>query len=82
MGIMPIVETTPDDLLDSLAFSLLKQRGALKRIGGKAKHEPAMDDCLALARELVEDLKRAGVEKILRRHAAMHSAPAPDAGRQ
>lgn len=80
MGAMPMVETTPDDLLDSLAFSLLKQRMALKRLGCKARHEPAMDDCLAIARHLVEDLKRAGVEKILRRHASAHSAPASDAG--
>lgn len=77
---MDAVELSPDDLRDSLAFGLLKQRKAIHRLGLRPGHEPGMDDCQAIARELVEHLKRTGVLKIVRQVSASHSAPTPDAG--
>lgn len=68
-----LVESSPDDLLDSLAFGLLKQRKALQQLGRRPSHEPGNDDCHAIARELVEHLKRTGVVKIIRQHAVAHS---------
>jgi hypothetical protein len=64
---MDLVEASPEDLTDSLAFALLKQRKALQRFAKRPGHEPGMEDCQTIAKALVEHLKRTGVEKVVRR---------------
>lgn len=39
---MDLIETSPDELTDSLAFALLRQRKALQRFAQRAGHEPGM----------------------------------------
>jgi hypothetical protein len=67
---MATVEESPDDLLNSLAYVLSKNLPLLRRLAGKPKHE--------IARRQVEHLKQAGVEKIVRHVAALHSWPPRD----
>ena len=62
---MDLTEASPDDLTDSLAFALLKERKTLQRLGRRPGHEPGMEDCQAIAVRLVEHLKRSGVEKVV-----------------
>jgi hypothetical protein len=69
---MDLIEASPDDLTDSLAFALLKERKTLQRLGRRPGHEPGMEDCQTIAKELVEHLKRTGVEKIMRRLSRPH----------
>jgi hypothetical protein len=69
---MEFSELPPEDLVDSLAFALLSQRKALQRFGRRPRHEPGNDDCHAIAKALVERLKRSGVEKIVRRKSPGH----------
>jgi hypothetical protein len=74
---MDLVETSPDDLTDSLAFALLKERKTLQRLGRRPSHEPGMEDCQAIAKALVEHLKRTGVEKVVRRVTRAHGMLKP-----
>ena len=74
---MDLIEASPDDLTDSLAFALLKQRKTLQRFGRRPSHEPGMEDCMRIAKELVEHLKRTGVEKVVRRHSPAHTMLKP-----
>jgi hypothetical protein len=71
---MDLVEASPDDLTDSLAFAL-KQREALQRFAKRPGHEPGMEDCQAIAKRLIKHLKRSGVEKVVRRQPVSHSFP-------
>ena len=68
---MEFSELPPEDLIDSLAFTLLSQRKALQRFGRRPGH----DDRHAMAIALVEHLKRSGVEKVMRRVNGSHSWP-------
>ncbi len=74
---MDLIEASPDDLTDSLAFALLQQRKTLQRLGKRPGHEPGMEDCMTIARELVEHLKRTGVERVLRRLNRSHGILKP-----
>ena len=69
---MDLIEASPDDLIDSLAFALLRQRKTLQRFAMRPGYEPGMEDCQAIAKALVEHLKRTGVEKIMRRQSTSH----------
>jgi len=74
---MDLVEASPEDLTDSLAFALLQQRKTLQRLGRRPGHEPGMEDCQAIAKALVEHLKRTGVEKVVRRLNQSHGMLKP-----
>ena len=69
---MDLIEASPEDLTDSLAFALLQQRKALQRLGRRPGHVPVNDDCHAIAVRLVEHLKLSGVEKVVRRASRAH----------
>lgn len=70
-----LVEAPPADLLEALAYALMQQRPALRRIGKLPSHIPLNDECHAIAAELVRHLERSGVEKILRRRLTSHGMP-------
>jgi hypothetical protein len=72
---MDLTEASPNELTDSLAYALLKQRKAIQRLGRRPSHEPGMEDCQTIAKELVEHLKRTGVEKVVRRRSNGHNWP-------
>jgi len=74
---MDLIEASPDDLTDSLAFALLSQRKALQRLGRRPGHEPGMEDCQAIAKALVDHLKLTGVERVVRRHSQSHGMLKP-----
>jgi hypothetical protein len=74
---MPLVEASPDELTDSLAYALLQERQALRRLGQKPPHEPGNDDCHVIAVRLVEHLKRSGIEKVVRRQSRAHGILKP-----
>jgi len=74
---MDLIEAPPDDLTDSLAFALLKERKTLQRLGRRPGHEPGMEDCQAIAKALIEHLKRTGVEKVVRRLSPSHGMLKP-----
>lgn len=74
------MEASPDDLTDSLAFALLTQRKTLQRLGRRPGHEPGMEDCQAIAKALVEHLKRTGVKKVVRRVSRSAAVPRPKDG--
>jgi len=50
-----------------VGFDLLRQRKALQRFAMRPGYAPGMKYCQAIAKELVEHLKRAEEEKIMRR---------------
>ncbi len=72
---MGTVETSPDDLLDSLAYILVRNLPVLRRLAAKPKHIPSDEVCHALAKLQVDHLKLSGVEKVIRRVASQHSWP-------
>jgi hypothetical protein len=74
---MDLIEASPYDLTDSVAFALLKQRKTLQRLGRRPGHEPGKEDCQTIAKELVEHLKRTGVEKVVRRLGRSHGMLKP-----
>jgi len=74
---MDLIEASPDDLTDSLAVALLKERKTLQRLGRRPGHEPGMDDCQAIAKALVEHLKLTGVERVVRRRSQSHGMLKP-----
>ena len=74
---MDLIEASPDDLSDSLAFALLKERKTLQRFGRRPGHEPGIEDCQAIAKALVEHLKRTGVERVVRRRSTSHGMLKP-----
>jgi hypothetical protein len=74
---MDLVEASPDELTDSLAYALLQERQALRRLGQRPPHEPGNDDCHAIAERLVKHLKRTGIEKVVRRVSRPHGMLMP-----
>jgi len=72
---MATVETSLDDLLDSLAFVLARNLPLLSQQAAKPKHIPSDELCRSLARLQVDHLKLSGVEKVIRRVASQHSWP-------
>lgn len=75
---MDLIEASPDDLTDSLAYALLKHREALKQ--WLSRHERDYDDTIdrqLIARALVEHLKRTGIEKVVRRQSRAHGMLKP-----
>lgn len=72
---MSEVEKPLENLLYDLAHSLLANRALLRRLVRKAKHEPGNDECFELAKRQIEDMKKHGVERIIRHEAGGHSWP-------
>jgi hypothetical protein len=72
---MDLIEASPDDLTDSLAYALLQERQALRRLGQKPPFEPGNNECHAIAVRLVAHLKRSGIEKVVRRISRSASVP-------
>ena len=78
---MDLIEVSPDDLTDGLAFALLKHRKALQR--WVSRRELDYDDSTdrqIIARALVEHIKLTGVEKVLRRVSRSATVPQPKHG--
>jgi len=72
---MATIETSPEDLLDSLAYVLARNLPLLRRLAAKPKHIPSDELCRSLARFQVDHLKLSGVEKVIRRVVSQHSWP-------
>jgi len=66
-------DVSPDDLIHGLTMALCECRGMLRSLARRKAWEPSIDDCRRIAEEQVEQLKRAGVERIIRRVAPAHS---------
>jgi len=71
-----LVEVGFVDLADRLAMSLLLNGKLIQAIARKRLPGEADTDRKLLAQQIVEDLKRGGVEKVLRRPLNSHAAPA------
>jgi hypothetical protein len=75
---MSSTENSVDELVDSLAYVLARSLPLLRRLAAKPKHIPGDEEYRAIAERQVEHLKRAGVEKIIRRPVGSHSWPPRD----
>ena len=69
------IETGPDSLEQDLASAIRASLPLLRQLAGKPKHIPGDEQYHAIARRLVEHLKRSGVERVVRRGICSHSWP-------
>jgi len=76
LGMDNLIDLDPDALQHDLANGLRSSMSLLRELAGKPKHIPGNDQYHAIARRLIEHLKRAGVEKVTRRLSRGAAVPA------
>ena len=69
------IETGPEALEQDLANAIQANLPLIRQLAGKPKHIPGDEQYHAIAKSLVEHLKRSGVEKVVRRVNDAHSWP-------
>ena len=69
------IESGPEALEQNLANAVRESLPLLRQLAGKPKHVPGDELYHAIAKRLVEHLKRSGVEKVARRVCGSHSWP-------
>jgi hypothetical protein len=72
------IELGPEGLEPALASAIRENLPLIRQLAGKPKHVPGDQQYQAIARRLVEHLKRSGIEKVVRRVARSHSWPNED----
>ncbi len=67
------IETGPETLQQDLANAVHESLPLFRQLASKLRHVPGDEHYHAIAKLLVEHLKRSGVEKVVRRVPASHS---------
>ena len=69
------IETNADGLEQDLTDAVRESLPLIRQLAGKPVHVPGDEQYQAIAKRLVEHLKRSGVEKVVRRRSESHSFP-------
>jgi hypothetical protein len=80
LGMGNSVDLDPDALEHDLANGLRVNLALLRELAGKPKHVPGDHFYQTIARRLIEQMKRAGVEKVTRRVSRSAAVPQPTPG--
>jgi hypothetical protein len=75
-----LIDLDPEALLHDLANGLGSSMSLIRELAGKPKHIPGDEQYHPIARQLIEHMKRAGVEKVTRRISRSASVPPPKGG--
>ena len=67
----------PEGLEQDLACAIRECMPLIRQLAGKPRHIPGDQQYHAIAKRLVEHLKRSGIEKVVRRVARAHAWPKP-----
>jgi ABC-type uncharacterized transport system YnjBCD ATPase subunit len=71
-----LIDLSPDALQNDLANGLRSNLGLLRELAAKPKHVPGDEFYQRIAERLIEQMKRAGVEKVTRRVSRAAAVPA------